>query len=114
MLPCFYLFSLWYCINIVKELFFNLLPLAPKLRAADLFRKAGAKISDLFAKLQIFSLKILKVFSGPKLLRYLSISFKSLTVFENAVDVSQSPLAFASQSCLLCSCLPRLACILSV
>src|SRR5690554_8176956 len=91
MLPCFYLFSFWYCINIVKELFSIYVPLARKLRAADLFRKAGAKISDLFAKLQIFSLKILKVFSGPKLLRYLSISVKSLTVFENAFDVSQAP-----------------------
>ena len=86
-LPFFFLVLHQYC----QRTFFNLSPLARKLRAADLFRKAGAKISDLFAKLQIFSLKILKVFSGPKLLPYLSISFKSLTVFENAVDVSQAP-----------------------
>src|SRR5690554_5561889 len=61
-LPFFFLVLHQYC----QRTFFNLSPLAPKLRAADLFRKAGAKISDLFAKLQIFSLKILKVFfRGP-------------------------------------------------
>jgi hypothetical protein len=86
-LPFFFLVLHQYC----QRTFFNLSPLARRLRAADLFRKAGAKISDLFAKLQIFSLKFLKVFSGLELIRYLSISFKSLTVFENVLNVFFAP-----------------------
>src|SRR5690554_6386535 len=74
----FFLVLHQYC----QRTFFNLSPLARKLRATNLFRKAGAKISDLFAKLQIFSLKILKVFSGPNLLLSYSFPLSSLTFLE--------------------------------
>src|SRR5690554_1943886 len=58
MLPCFYLF-LFGIASILSKNFFQSSARCPRLRAADLFRKAGAKTRKLFSNSKSFLSKLI-------------------------------------------------------